>query len=302
MSGTVAAPALTVAVCTRDRPHMLAELLDALGAQGGEAIAEIVVVDQGRRQPVRPPSAASCPPIVVVLDDGEGLSRARNLAVARARTGWIAFLDDDCLPEPGWARRLAQSCAAHPAAGYVSGTIAGGHLSPSALRAVSLQRVRRAGPRRGRWRTSPLSIGQGASFAVKREAAERLGGWDERLGAGTRPFPAGEDFDFNYRFLREGGVAYLDPDLTVMHRQWRSDAELPSLHAGYIAGNAGCAVKHLRTGDLGGGAWLWLQISLGVAFMFAGAVRSGSPLHRQLAVAQARGWLIGTVNGFRCAW
>jgi GT2 family glycosyltransferase len=167
---------------------------------------------------------------------------------------------------------------------------------------VGVQHVSWPRVRSGRWRTPPLAIGQGASFAVQRRVVERLGGWDERLGTGTRPFPAGEDLDFNYRFLRAGGVAYLTPELRVTHRQWRTETDLTRLHAGYLAGNAGCAIKHLRTDDLAGGAWLWLRLAWGVAFMFAGAIRTRSPLHRRLAVAQARGLALGTAEAFRHVW
>lgn len=293
---------LTIVVCTRDRPEMLGELLDALAAESAESVAEIVVVDQGRRRPARVSAAASRPPITVIRDDQQGVSRARNLGVRRARTNWVAFLDDDCLPGPGWAARLASVCARHPAAGFVSGMLESGDRSPADLTVVGVQHVSWPRVRSGRWRTPPLAIGQGASFAVQRRVVERLGGWDERLGTGTRPFPAGEDLDFNYRFLRAGGVAYLTPELRVTHRQWRTETDLTRLHAGYLAGNAGCAIKHLRTDDLAGGAWLWLRLAWGVAFMFAGAIRTRSPLHRRLAVAQARGLALGTAEAFRHVW
>jgi GT2 family glycosyltransferase len=291
---------MTVAVCTRDRPEMLADTLNALIAQA-EPITEIVVVDQGRQRPARVPAADSGPPIVVIRDRGEGLSRARNLAVQRATTSWVAFLDDDCLPDPDWAQSLARACAEHLTAELVSGPVRAGYLPHGDLRAVGVRTVNRTGLRSGGW-TPPLAIGHGASFAVRREVVQRLGGWDERLGAGTRPFPAGEDSDFNYRFLRSGGVAYVTSQPGVTHRQWRTEPELAKLHAGYLAGNSGCAIKHLRTGDKAGGVWLWMRLAGGVAYMFAGAIRNRSALHWRLAIAQACGFATGTAAGFRQAW
>jgi GT2 family glycosyltransferase len=279
---------------------MLAETLGALAADPGP-ISEIMVVDQGRRWPASVPPDRSGPPIVVCRDRRSGLSRARNLAVERARTNWIAFLDDDCLPAPGWAQSLARACAEHPLAEFVSGPVEGGEVSHLDLRAVGLRAVKRTRLRRGAL-TPPLAIGHGASFAVRRAAAQRLGGWDERLGAGTRPFPAGEDFDFNYRFLRSGGIALVTAQPRVTHRQWRRDVDLPELHTGYLTGNAACAVKHLRTGDPGGGIWLWTLLAWGVGLMFAGAIRSRSRLHWRLAIAQGRGLITGTAKGFRREW
>lgn len=279
---------------------MLAETLNALVAQEGP-VSEILVVDQGVGCDSDTLARRSDPPITLIRDSGVGLSRARNLAVRRAKTSWVAFIDDDCLPAPGWVQSLARACAECPHVQFVSGRVTAGELRQADIRAVGAQEVVRARLWSGR-RTAPLRIGQGLCFAVRREVVQRLGGWDERLGAGTQPFPAGEDLDFNYRFLRAGGIAYQTPQPRVTHLQWRSEDELPELHDGYLRGNAGAAIKQLRIGDLAGGTLLWLRLAWGVGLMVAGAVRSRSVLHWRLALAQAHGFASGTLAGLRQRW
>jgi glycosyltransferase involved in cell wall biosynthesis len=52
---------------------------------------------------------------VRLLRTGEpGLSLARNLGLAEAAGSWVAFLDDDAVPEPGWAAALLDRIAALP--------------------------------------------------------------------------------------------------------------------------------------------------------------------------------------------
>lgn len=298
-----AAPAsaadLAVVVCTRDRPNTLEPVLESL-VQQAHAISQIIVVDQGSSWPAAPPVSGQAL-ITVVRDRSRGLSRARNRAMRETTATWVAFLDDDCLPDPDWAATLKQACAEHPNVDYVSGAIRVVNNLATNARALGASSVTRPRLLSGRWR-SPQALGYGATFAVRRSTVDELGGWDERLGAGTSPFPAGEDLDFNYRFLRAGGVAFRSPEPKVTHLVWRTPEELVAVHCAYLKGKAGYAVKHLRTGDPIGGTRLWLQAAGGVGLMFGGAACRCSGLHWRLTLAQARGLGRGTAAGLRHDW
>ena len=82
-------------------------------------------------------------------------------------------------------------------------------------------------------------------MAVRRAVVKQLHGWDERLGAGTPNFPAGEDVESNFRLLRAGGTAVVARQLRATHEQWRSEDELTVLLEGYMASNA-AAVPRAR--------------------------------------------------------
>jgi GT2 family glycosyltransferase len=288
------APTLAVVVCTRDRPQQLARTLDALLCER-DAFAELAVVDQSAR-----PLAGS-DGVRVIADRGRGLSRARNLALAGTAADWVAFVDDDCRPAAGWGAALAAEIAAHPDVAMVCPRVDPGPLPSGDYLEVTTFPVERAAVLRGR-RTHPARLGFGVCCVVRRDVAEALGGWDDRLGPGAPHFPAADDMDFNYRVLRAGHAAWVTPRPRAVHDQWRSARELPALHRGYLAAWCGFACKHLRTGDVAGGLRLLAIGLVDVADAVADALRRPSPLHGRLALAKVAGFAAGTLQGLLRRW
>jgi GT2 family glycosyltransferase len=111
-------PALSVIVASRHRPAALHRALTALGQQDHPRIEVVVVAD--------PASAAGVgmPGVRVQTFDQPNLAAARNAGLALAAAPVVAFLDDDAVPEPTWAARLAAPFAdprVTQAGGYVRG-------------------------------------------------------------------------------------------------------------------------------------------------------------------------------------
>jgi glycosyltransferase involved in cell wall biosynthesis len=295
------AAALTIAVCTRDRAERLRASLAALLDQTDPDF-ELIVVDQSSApNPELERLERERPRTTVLRDGGAGLSRARNLALEAATGDWIAFVDDDCLAEPDTVAALRAEIAAHPEVDWVSGDVSAAGRPAGDYPEVTTFPVGRGRHVRGR-RVVPGAIGFGVFFAVRRAAARRLGGWDERLGPGVADFPAADDMDFNYRLLRSGGAAWLSPRVRLRHDQWRAPEALPTLHRGYVRAWAGFAAKQLRTGDVAGGLWLWSYGLLDVLDMAASAARRRSRLRARLAAAKLRGLAEGTALGLRRRW
>src|SRR3954465_12917408 len=113
----------SVVVPTVGRPS-LDVLLDALAAAPGPRPAELILVDDRPTGTPLRPELAGLPPARVVRTGGGGPARARklrcppprpaggrNLGWRPARTEWIAFLDDDVVPDPDWYQRLEKDLA-----------------------------------------------------------------------------------------------------------------------------------------------------------------------------------------------
>ncbi|MBD0273033.1 MAG: glycosyltransferase [Acetobacteraceae bacterium] len=107
--------ALSVVLCTHGRPEYLRACLAGLPGQSRREF-EVLVVDSASA----PAAAALVAAIAaesgarLLRTDEPGLSRARNLGLAEAGGSWIAFLDDDAVPEPGWAAALLDRIAVLP--------------------------------------------------------------------------------------------------------------------------------------------------------------------------------------------
>lgn len=291
----------TVVICTRDRAQQLHSTLDALERQTDPDFP-IVVVDQSDTDDSSLTLRAEASErLNVVRDSGRGLSRARNLAWRGLESEWVVFVDDDCLPAEDWGVELRATLGLHPQVDFVSGHVAEHNVPGGDYLAVTSFTVEEPLQRSGRW-TKPWLIGFGVCMAVRRSAIERLGGWDERLGVGSPTFGAAEDMDFNYRFLRSGGVAYATPSVRALHDQWRTHEQLAPLYGRYMLAWSAFAMKTLRQGDLRGGLWLWSLGAADAARMLASAFRRRSGLRFRVAMRKLVGLGVGTVKGLAYRW
>ena len=128
---------------------------------------------------------------VIVIEDcaRRGPAWARNEGWRRSEADWIAFLDDDVLPDPDWPHRLAEDLDGLPA--RVAGSQ--GRLRvplPLNRRPTDWERNVKA-LEQARWATADL--------AYRRSALEAVGGFDERF-----PRPYREDADLGLRLVRAG--------------------------------------------------------------------------------------------------
>lgn len=121
MGGPGMTPALTVCICTYRRAH-LATTLSALSMvrwpQDG-AVA-VVVADNDITPSAEPLVTAYQAevsfPVRYLHCPAGNIALARNAALAAAETRFIAFLDDDETPAPGWLDALWSEMQARPAA------------------------------------------------------------------------------------------------------------------------------------------------------------------------------------------
>jgi histidinol-phosphate phosphatase family protein len=125
----------------------------------------------------------------VVPGRAAGPAAARNLGWRRATAEWVAFLDDDVVPGPGWLAALAHDLDRLPAGVAASQGRVRVPL-PAGRRPTDWERNVR-GLETARWAT--------ADMAYRRAVLAEVGGFDERFPRAYR-----EDADLGLRVVRAG--------------------------------------------------------------------------------------------------
>ena len=286
---------IAVSVATLNRPDGLARCLDAV-LSSEPAPAEVVVVDQGDdiRTAVVVSQREGHGRITYIQQRRAGLSASRNLALASVSSPVLATTDDDCVPAPGWLAAIGRAFAESPTPQSVTGRVLPLGPHQDGLVAISSRSSTVRADVQGN--TAPWTAGTGANVAVDRSWAERIGGWDERLGSGSDG-GAGEDVDFLYRLLEAGGRIRYEPEALIRHARAPLERRRAT-RLSYGRGVGACCGLYLRNGDPGGARLLaqWTALRMRMA---ARALTHGerAALGEELLVA--RGTAAGLVYGLR---
>lgn len=198
---------VSLIVATRGRAAELDDLFASLRSQGRDDF-EVIVVDQNGDDRLLPVLAASGLAPLHLRSDIHNANHARNLGLAQARGAIVAFPDDDCTLPVGVLDRVVAAFAADPDLAMLTGPAASpeGGLGSGRWRAdsgtIDVQNV---------W-TSVIEF----NLFLRRDIAVSLGGFDTRLGPGTR-FGSAEGNDLVLRAIGAGHVARYDPDLRIVH-------------------------------------------------------------------------------------
>lgn len=206
----------TVIVVTYNSVRWLARQRAALETQTNRDW-RLVVVDNASDADQRPqsndlPTGAR----LIQMEVNVGFAAANNLAAREADTPYLVFLNPDAFPEPDWLAQLTMLAERYPEAvaigstqradnpGVLDGT--GDVLHASGLAYRSNHRKRATPPPLGETFSACA-----AAMLVRREAFERVGGFDERY------FAYFEDVDLGFRLRLDGGRILQSPDAVVTH-------------------------------------------------------------------------------------
>lgn len=231
-------PSISVVIPVRDGAASLPRLLASLAGQtlAGDDF-EVIVCDNGSRDGSG--ELARAAGATVVVEPSPGRARARNAGAARARGRSLAFVDGDCVAEPGWLEALAGCLERSPlAAGRVRLTAG---EPPNRYERFDLA-----------WRFRlERQVGQGfaasANLGVRRDAFQAIGGFD------TSYRGIGEDVDLCLRAGERGFSLAACPDAVVSHP---AEAALgPVVRRAARHGYANAQLRRRFAGRFGVGEW-----------------------------------------------
>jgi GT2 family glycosyltransferase len=182
---------------------------------------ELIVVDNGSSDGSVDFVQRSFPAVrVIALERNTGFAAGNNAGAQAARGHYVAFLNNDAAPQPGWLSALRNALDSDPQVGLAASCIVFMH-DPSVIDSAGDGLTRWGGAfKRGHGRSVlealALDAGEvfgacGAACLVRREVFDELGGFDDAF------FAVYEDVDLSYRVQLHGYRCMYVPEAVVHH-------------------------------------------------------------------------------------
>jgi GT2 family glycosyltransferase len=230
-------PFCSVIIPTHSRPAQLTECIEALaGLDYPSDDFEVVVVDDGSEPPVTGLAETfdGGGSLTVVRQDPAGPAAARNAGAKVARGEILLFTDDDCRPDRGWLRVLAEHLRAFPS--HMAGGRTINALPWMACSAAS-QTIIDAVYAHYNAEASQARFFTSNNVALSAERFREIGGFDAS-------FRTSEDRELCDRWLRAGGPMFYLPGACIFHAHHLTLAGFLKQHFHY--GEGACRLLEAR--------------------------------------------------------
>ena len=200
--------------------HFLRACLASLARQAG-AEFETIVVDNGSHDGSADLAENEFGTRVIRNSDNRGFCAANNQGIAAARGEFVALLNNDAEPEPGWLAALHDACTRSPEVGMAASKILVWE-DPRHIDKVG-HLIYPDGQNKGRG-SGALDTGQydreeevlwpdGCAAMYRKEMLDRIGGFDEDF------FAYGDDAELGLRARIAGWKCIYTPHAVVRHHR-----------------------------------------------------------------------------------
>lgn len=271
-------PEITIVMPVRNEVAAIEAALDSVLAQVVDAPFEVVVAEgrstDGTRELLER-RAADDYRIRIVDNPQRGTPQALNRALAAARGRFLVRVDGHATVPPDYVQRLVdhlRSGACHAAGGRKQGV--GRSEFGRAVAAVQSSRLG-IGDSRYHYADKVQLVDHVPFGAYLTERARAIGGWDER-------FVRNQDYEFDYRYGKAGGLLLLDPSIVVYWNVRETPAALARQYFGYGFWKLRTLAQHPESLHP-----RWLVPPTLVTSLAAGALASRSRTGRRLLAATA---------------
>jgi GT2 family glycosyltransferase len=243
---TPARPAVSIVLCTRNRPQLARETIESI-LSATLTPEEIVVIDQSDEPDRTLEALGDDRPteVRVIAARPNGLGQARNDGIEAAAHDVLVFVDDDMWAQATWLEALVDALVAALPRAVVTGAVEPTRAESWRGFTPSTQAHDRGAVFEGRIDRDVLA---GGHMACERSALEAVEGFDPRLGAGAS-FPAADDNDLGFRLLEAGYRIVYVADAVLYHRAWRAGWQYPLVRWRYGLGKGGFYAKHRAVDD-----------------------------------------------------
>lgn len=271
-------PIVSAVVCTRNRGSRIVGTLESLLANTHPNF-EVVVVDQstnGETETAVAPFRTD-PRLRYIASDTVGTGYARDIGLAAARGGIVAYTDDDCIVPTDWLAQMQAIFESHPRVAVVFCNV---EAAPYDETVGFTPTYERTGDKlvRNMW-DKCRARGIGAGMAVRRSPIMQLGGFDHLLGPGTA-FSDCEDGDIAMRTLLADWWLYETSQTAVIHDGFRTWEEGKAMTRRNWTGIGAAYAKPIKAGRWSAGIVVAYEV-FGMALL--------KPLSRLLRLQRPQG-------------
>jgi GT2 family glycosyltransferase len=225
-------PAVTVVVPTLAADEALTTCLEALGRQT-IADFDVIVIDNSGRRAAQSSGRAR----VIANERNVGFGAAVNQAFRESQAQFLAVLNDDAIPEPGWLCALLAAVEARPDVGMCASQIrldGGSRLDSAGMllcRDGSSKQRGHLEPPEFYLRRQETLCPSGCAAFYRREMLDEIGLFDEKF------FLYCEDTDLGLRARWAAWECLYVPEAIVEHRYSHSAGRASALKAYYVERN-----------------------------------------------------------------
>ena len=103
-------PEISIAVCTYNRSDVLSNCLESLSNQSASTeLFEVLIIDNNSTDDTKKIAENFCAKHVnfrYIFEEKQGLSQARNRAIAEAQGKYLAYIDDDAIADKDWVKNI----------------------------------------------------------------------------------------------------------------------------------------------------------------------------------------------------
>lgn len=223
---------LSIVIPTHERPAALARLLASVAASDLPDGPEVLVVDDGSAPGTYAGVQTAYPAVKWMRQARSGPATARNTGWRSSTGGIVVFVDDDCVLAPEALSKLLTALADDDAVGGAIEPLQPGHLVADYMHAEHLV-THKLQDGHVRWLVT-------ACLAVRREALESVGGFDEQLVHG------GEDVDLSLRLKAAGFRLGVAEDAVAYHDHRASLPLLVRTYYRHGTGQRRLAAQHVE--------------------------------------------------------
>ncbi len=215
---------ITVAICTFNRSDVLAETLMSLWACRSASIDwEVLIIDNKSTDQTSATAHNFCtkhPGFRYFLEPVQGLSHARNTAIAHANGDVIAFVDDDVYFDEAWLINLHRYFNSELVVDCLGGRVVP-HLEAARPAWLEDQMMWIYGATRYGDQAKlivPPDIPIGCNMAFRSSVFTAIGSFDVALGRIGKSLLSNEESELFARMALAGMKTWYAPDVSVRHR------------------------------------------------------------------------------------